>query len=226
MKTSQKGIDLIKKFEGCRLAAYKCPAGVWTIGYGHTKNVNKGQIITQEKAEELLKDDLIQYELGVMKYDTVYHWNQNQFDALVSFAYNVGSINQLTDNGTRSIEVIADKILLYNKAAGKELAGLTRRRKEEQALYLTPIAIKEPYKPGWNHDSNGWWYAYSTKEYYKSCWQVINCHKYYFNADGYAVTNWQEIDGKWYYFESGTGNELECALYVSDSDGVQSPGSF
>lgn len=137
MKISQKGIDLIKKYEGCKLAAYKCPAGVWTIGYGHTGNVQPGQTITQTHAEALLREDLISYELKVSKYSTQYNWNQNEFDALVSFAYNIGNIDQLTDRGTRSKAVIAE-ILLYNKAGGKALKGLIRRREDERALFLTP----------------------------------------------------------------------------------------
>ena len=86
--------------------------------------------------------------------------------------------------------------------------------------------VQPKYNPGWNHDNNGWWYAYSPTEYYRSCWQIINGHKYYFNADGYAVTDWHEIGGKWYYFEPGAGNKLECALYVSDQDGAQYVGVF
>lgn len=138
MKTSQKGIDMIKGFESCRLDAYKCPAGVWTIGYGHTGNVCKGMAITREMAETFLREDLVKFELKVSKYDPQYSWSQNEFDALVSFAYNVGSIDQLTARGTRSREVIAEKILQYNKAKGKVLNGLVRRRKEERALFLAP----------------------------------------------------------------------------------------
>ncbi len=138
MKTSQKGIDLIKRYEGCRLAAYKCPAGVWTIGYGHTGNVKPGMSVTQETAEMFLREDLIKFELKVSKYDSQYQWNQNEFDAMVSFAYNIGTIDQLTDCGKRSREVIADKMLLYNKAGGKTLNGLIRRRNAERELFLTP----------------------------------------------------------------------------------------
>lgn len=134
MKISKRGIDLIKQFEGCRLTAYKDPAGVWTIGYGHTKSVKQGMKITQEQAEELLKKDLAVYEAKVEKYSK-YNWNQNQFDALVSFAYNIGSIDQLTSNGRRSIKTISDKILEYNKAGGKTLEGLVRRRKAEKELF-------------------------------------------------------------------------------------------
>lgn len=138
MNITEKGLELIKEFEGCQLTAYKCPAGVLTIGYGHTgKDVTAGLKITKAKAEKLLKTDLATFEKKVDKYQEKYNWNQNEFDALVSFAYNVGNIDQLTQNGSRTKKEIAEKILLYNKAAGKELAGLTRRRKAEQKLFLT-----------------------------------------------------------------------------------------
>lgn len=136
LKTGQAGLNLIKQFEGCRLTAYKCPAGVWTIGYGHTAGVTSGQTITQAEADKLLVEDVAKYEQKVNKYYDRYKWNQNEFDALVSFAFNIGSIDQLTANGTRSRAVIAEKILLYNKAAGKVLAGLTRRRESERALFM------------------------------------------------------------------------------------------
>ena len=138
MKTGNAGLNLIKQFEGCRLTAYKCPAGGWTIGYGHTAGVISGQTITQEEADKMLVCDVEKYERKVNKYYDRYRWNQNEFDALVSFAFNIGSIDQLTANGTRSRAVIAEKILLYNKAGGKVLNGLKRRREAERVLFLTP----------------------------------------------------------------------------------------
>ena len=138
MKTGNAGLNLIKQFEGCRLTAYKCPAGVWTIGYGHTAGVTSGQTITQAEADKMLVCDVEKYERKVNKYNDRYRWNQNEFDALVSFAFNIGSIDQLTANGTRSRAVIAEKILLYNKAGGKVLNGLKRRREAERVLFLTP----------------------------------------------------------------------------------------
>lgn len=137
MRTSQKGIDLIKKFEGCSLDAYKCPAGVWTIGYGHTAGVACGQKISPAQAEAYLRADLEKYEKKVEKYESRYRWTQNEFDAMVSFAYNLGSIDKLTADGTRTKVVIAEKILLYNKAGGKALAGLTKRRQAERELFLS-----------------------------------------------------------------------------------------
>ena len=147
MKISQNGINLVKRFEGCRLTAYKPVAAekYWTIGYGHYgPDVQKGQKITQGKAEQLLKSDLVRYENNVMKFNGKYHWNQNEFDALVSFAYNTGSINNLVKNGKRSRAEIAEKILEYNKGAdGEELAGLKKRRQAEQELFLRPVvAVK------------------------------------------------------------------------------------
>ena len=149
MKASQSCIELIKQFEGVRLKAYKCvpTEEMWTIGYGHY-GVTQDCVITQEEAERLLKEDLAKYEKRVMKYDNVYHWNQNQFDALVSFAYNVGSIDKLTAGGLRNISLISTKMLEYNKSGGKVLKGLTRRRKLEQQLFNTPINfMPEPVEP-------------------------------------------------------------------------------
>lgn len=137
MKTSQKGIDLIKKYEGCVLTAYRCPAGVYTIGYGHTEGVYQGQKITREEAEAFLKKDLKRFEDHVNTYNKKYNFNQNQFDALVSFAYNIGSIDQLTQNGTRSKYQIADMMLEYIKAGGTIMPGLINRRREERQLFIT-----------------------------------------------------------------------------------------
>lgn len=142
IKVSKKGIDLIKEFEGCRLSAYRCPAGVLTIGYGHTTGVHSGDVITKEQAEEYLMQDLETYENMVLKYDDIYHFNQHEFDALVSFAYNIGNITGLTRKGTRSKQEIADSILLYVRAAGTVLPGLVRRRRAEHDLFTWTYGSK------------------------------------------------------------------------------------
>lgn len=153
MKISEKGLALIKEFEGCQLTAYQDEVGVWTIGYGITnadksitgKTIKKGLKITKEKAEEWLEECLnVLYAPKIMKYDVRYNWNQNEFDAMMSFAYNIGSIDQLTANGSRSKSVISNKLLEYNKAGGKVYNGLTRRRKAERDLFLTPVPKAEP----------------------------------------------------------------------------------
>lgn len=138
MKTSQRGIKLIKQFEGVRLTAYKCPAGVYTIGYGHTRGVQRGMKITEEEAGAFLAADLRNSEKAVERYDSVYHWNQNEFDALVSFTFNCGAANlrSLLRNGRRNRSQIAETLPLYRKAGGKVLKGLERRRAAEKALFL------------------------------------------------------------------------------------------
>lgn len=147
---SNNGINLIKKFEGCRLSAYRDAVGVITIGYGWTKPIDgkpltMGTKITQAKAEALLKEGLKSYESKVNKYDNKYHWNQNQFDALVSFCYNIGNIDSLTSNGTRTVTEIANKFTAYNRAGGKVLSGLTNRRKAERQLFLTTNFSEQEY---------------------------------------------------------------------------------
>lgn len=144
MHISDRGLKLIEEFEGCRLTAYRDPVGVLTIGYGHTKGVKVGQKITKEQAEEYLREDCKAAEAQVNKYQGKYQFNQNQYDALVSFAFNIGSIDQLTDKGKRTIPVISQKILAYNHAGGYTLAGLTRRRQAEKALFDEPMGASVP----------------------------------------------------------------------------------
>ncbi len=150
MQISENGLNLIKKFEGCKLVAYKDPIGVWTIGYGITNSdrditntiIKQGLVISQATADKWLQESINKkYIPLVEKYNSKYNFNQNQIDALVSFAYNVGSIDQLTANGTRTINEIANHILAYNKAGGIELLGLTKRRQAEKNLFLTPVSI-------------------------------------------------------------------------------------
>jgi GH24 family phage-related lysozyme (muramidase) len=140
MQISQNGINLIKEFEGCKLTAYDDGTGTSTIGYGHTKGVKMDDIITQERAEELLKEDLIEYEgyvqalinNGIIEFPI----NQNQFDALTSFCMNLGESNLMMLVKNRTANIVADKILLYNHANGEVWEGLTRRRQAERELFL------------------------------------------------------------------------------------------
>nr|DAY76554.1 MAG TPA: Lysozyme [Caudoviricetes sp.] len=137
-RIGQAGLALIKQFEGCRLIAYQCSAGVWTIGYGHTAGVHKGMKITQTQADEYLKQDVAKFEKYVNNPSYVPFTdklNQNQFDALVSFAFNLGQGNVKKMCTGRTINQIPSAMQQYCKAAGKTLPGLQRRRKAEAALY-------------------------------------------------------------------------------------------
>lgn len=137
---SENGLALIKRFEGCRLTAYRDSVGVWTIGYGHTSGVSQGQTITQTQADAFLRADCAGAEKAVNRYMDIYHWNQNQFDALVSFTFNcgAGNLRTLLDGGARSIAQISEKIPAYRKAGGKVLQGLINRRAAEKALFDIP----------------------------------------------------------------------------------------
>ncbi|HAS0914364.1 lysozyme [Enterobacter asburiae] len=146
MQTSDKGIALIKKFEGCKLTAYQDSVGVCTIGYGWTqpvdgKPIRVGMTIKQETAERLLKTGLVSYESDVSRLVKV-GLTQGQFDALVSFTYNLGARALSTSTLLRKLNAgdyagAADEFLRWNKAGGKVLNGLTRRREAERALFLS-----------------------------------------------------------------------------------------
>lgn len=146
MRISQTGVDLIKEFEGVRLEAYQCFAGIWTIGYGSTywpdgRRVKQGdRLANHAEAEQLLRDTVKTYEAGVNRIVKV-HLTQNQFDALVSFAFNLGiaalekstllrKLNQI------DIMPVANEFSRWTKSGGKELEGLRRRRAAERSLFL------------------------------------------------------------------------------------------
>jgi lysozyme len=145
MKTNQRGIDLIKSFEGLELKAYPDPGtggDPWTIGYGHTgPEVKKGLVITAQQAEDYLRKDLEKFESKLMGMLTA-PVNENQWAALISFAYNCGPENLRTSTLLRLVNAkdyagAAEQFLRWNKAAGKVLDGLTRRRQAERALFLS-----------------------------------------------------------------------------------------
>lgn len=141
------GLELIKSFEGLRLEAYRCPAGKWTIGFGTTSGVYPGMKITKAQAEKMLIADCQKFADAVDNIQNVpltESLNSNQRDALISFSYNCGTGNLKKLCKGRTLEEIADALLLYNKANGKVLAGLTRRRKAERELFLKPTqSIKQ-----------------------------------------------------------------------------------
>ena len=139
MKTSAEGVALIKKFEGCELESYICPAGVWTIGYGTTKNVVEGMRITENQAEELLKKDLKTFEEEIERLVEV-PLSQCQFDSLVAWTYNLGATNLKNSTLLKVLnraehDEVPIQIKRWNKANGEVLKGLVRRREAEALLY-------------------------------------------------------------------------------------------
>lgn len=172
MRTSRAGLDLIKQFEGLELRAYRCPSGIWTIGYGHTAKAGApvpvaGMVITPERAEEILRADLGAYEAAVRKAITRQP-TQAQFDAMVSLCFNIGpdgfarsSVLRLFNAG--DMQAAADAFRLWNKSRGRVLRGLVRRREAERDLFLSepgdwpaPVTAPEPpRKP--EPDAPGFW---------------------------------------------------------------------
>jgi lysozyme len=145
VNVSAGGMDLIRAHEGCRLKAYRCPAGVWTIGYGHTgADVAEGQYITQDEAERILAADVAGFTRAVLSLVHV-PINQNELDALVSFAFNVGEGNLRTSTLLRKLNAgdragAANEFQRWNKSAGRVLAGLVSRRSDEAELFRSGVA--------------------------------------------------------------------------------------
>lgn len=145
--TSPRGLKLIKSFEGCRLTAYQCPAGIWSIGYGHTRGTKRGLLIpqrgltiTQDQAEYLLKLDLQRFEDGVTTLVQV-PLEQHEFDALVSFSFNVGTAAFQRSTLLKKLNKgdrlgAAEDFLRWDRVKGKVVPGLTRRREKERLLFL------------------------------------------------------------------------------------------
>ena len=140
MKPSERGLALIRQFEGLRLSAYKCSAGVPTIGYGTTKGVKMGMEITKDEAERLFQEDVQRFVDHIEALVKV-PLNQNQIDALASFVYNVGPTAFANSTLLRVLNAglykdASDQFLRWNKAANNVVAGLTRRRIAERELFL------------------------------------------------------------------------------------------
>ena len=139
MKTSGIGIELIKEFEGCRQVAYQDSVGVWTIGYGHTKDVYEGQLVIKKTCETMLAEDLEEFEDYVESYVKV-ELSQNQFDALVAWTFNLGPGNLSESTMLKKLnegdyDAGPDEMRRWNKAGGEVLNGLVRRRDPEAGLF-------------------------------------------------------------------------------------------
>lgn len=143
MRTNQAGIDLIKRFEGLRLTAYRDSGGIWTIGYGHIGGISEGDVITEDQAEQFLREDLEMAEYTIGSTVTA-DLNPNQFSALASLIYNIGigkfahsSMRQLLNAG--DFEAAAGEFHKWANAGGQALPGLVRRRQAEEELFRRPV---------------------------------------------------------------------------------------
>lgn len=207
MKISDSGIALIKRYEGCRLKAYKPVATerYYTIGYGHYgADVKANMTITQQQADNYLRADLAKYEAYVNGYNL--SWiNQNRFDALVSFVYNcgAGNLKSLLNSGKRTAVEVSAHIEAYNKAGGVVLNGLVRRRKEERELFDTPVKDKivvDTSNLSYNEALIG---TYKTKDAVKMFPAVSNPVHIRILPKGVAVQCYGYYNGEWAFVKVG-----------------------
>lgn len=201
MNISKTGIDLIKKWEGGPWLTAKRFGNerYLSIGYGHYgPDVKPGQKITKAQAEELLLKDIKKHVDHVNYVNNVYHYdfNSNQFDALVSFSYNIGSIYQLTDRGNRNKKTIGERMLLYVKSGGKTLPGLVNRRKAENKLYFTPVTTNVPVNEPTKKTNEQ-----IAKEVIRGLWGNGEIRKKRLTEAGYSYTAIQKLVNK--YLKTG-----------------------
>lgn len=222
MNISNRGLDLIKSFEGCQLSSYKCPSNKWTIGWGTTSGVYEGMVITQEQADQFLFEDVQRFVNAVNQYQARFNFNQNEFDALVSFTYNCGEgslANVMSCCNTK--QEIAEECKLYNKSStGQILAGLVRRREEEYQLFMSR-ANNQANNQANNND--GYSYAEQGTYYFNTrvkirtapnldnstitgiCYEAgesVEYHTVHRNKSGY----------NWIQYNRGNGSQGYCAI--------------
>ena len=221
MNISNKGLELIKSFEGCRLSSYKCPSNKWTIGWGHTKNVYEGMTITQDEADRLLVEDVQVYANAVDRYNSRFNFTQEEFDALTSFTYNcgVGSL-QAVMSCCNTKQEIAEECKLYNKGGGVVLAGLVRRREEEYKLFMSGANNNANNNDGYSYTEQGTYYfntkvrirtapsldastiATDIQEPFYNPGESVVYHTVHRNKSGY----------NWIQYNRGNGTQGYCAV--------------
>lgn len=217
MNIGNKGLDLIKSFEGCRLTAYRCPANVLTIGWGHTKNVYEGMTITQDEADRLLVEDVQVYANAVDRYNSRFNFTQEEFDSLTSFTYNcgVGSL-QAVMSCCNTKQEIAEECKLYNKGGGQVLPGLVRRREEEYKLFMSGSSNSTSTASGTSYSEKGE-YFFNTRVKIRTapnlddssftgiCYDAgesVEYHTVHRNKCGY----------NWIQYNRGNGSQGYCAV--------------
>lgn len=217
MNIGNKGLELIKSFEGCRLSSYTCPAGVWTIGYGHTQGVYEGMTITQEQADNMLREDVKYYADAVDRYNSRFNFTQEEFDALTSFTYNcgVGSL-QAVMSCCNTKQEIAEECKLYNKGGGVVLAGLVRRREEEYKLFMSGSSNSTSTANGTSYAEKGE-YFFNTKVKIRTAPNLDNssftgiCYDAGESVE-YHTVHRNKCGYNWIQYNRGNGTQGYCAI--------------
>lgn len=217
MNIGNKGLELIKSFEGCRLSSYKCPAGVWTIGYGHTQGVYEGMVITQEQADNMLREDVKYYANAVNQYQSRFNFTQEEFDSLTSFTYNcgVGSL-QAVMSCCNTKQEIAEECKLYNKGGGVVLAGLVRRREEEYKLFMSGSNNNTNNDDGYSYAEKGE-YFFNTRVKIRTAPNLDNstftgiCYDAGESVE-YHTVHRNKCGYNWIQYNRGNGTQGYCAI--------------
>ena len=222
MNISERGLDLIKSFEGCRLSSYKCPSNKWTIGWGRTSGVYEGMVITQAQADQFLFEDVQRFVNAVNQYQSRFNFNQAEFDSLTSFAYNCGegSLDAVMSCCNTKQE-IAEECKLYNRSStGQILAGLVRRREEEYKLFTSGEGATAV-----NQANNSDGYSYAEKgEYFFNTRVKIRTAPNLDNATftgvcyeagesvEYHTVHRNKCGYNWIQYNRGNGTQGYCAI--------------
>ena len=218
MNIGNKGLELIKSFEGCRLSSYTCPAGVLTIGYGHTQGVYEGMTITQEQADNMLREDVKYYADAVDRYNSRFNFTQEEFDALTSFTYNcgVGSL-QAVMSCCNTKQEIAEECKLYNRSSdGQVLAGLVRRREEEYKLFMSGSNNNTNNDDGYSYAEKGE-YFFNTKVKIRTAPNLDNasftgiCYDAGESVE-YHTVHRNKCGYNWIQYNRGNGTQGYCAI--------------
>lgn len=218
MNISERGLNLIKSFEGCRLSSYKCPSNKWTIGYGHTQGVCEGMVITQEQADKFLFEDVQRFVNAVNQYQSRFNFNQNEYDALVSFTYNCGEGSlQAVMSCCNTKQEIAEECKLYNRSStGQILNGLVRRREEEYKLFMSESNNNTNNNDGYSYAEKGE-YFFNTRVKIRTAPNLDNasftgiCYDAGESVE-YHTVHRNKCGYNWIQYNRGNGTQGYCAI--------------
>lgn len=218
MNISERGLNLIKSYEGCRLTAYKCPSNKWTIGWGHTQGVYEGMVITQAQADQFLFEDVQRFVNAVNQYQSRFNFNQNQFDALTSFAYNCGEGSlAAVMSCCNTKKEIAEECKLYNRSStGQILNGLVRRREEEYKLFMSESNNNTNNNDGYSYAEKGE-YFFNTRVKIRTAPNLDNasftgiCYDAGESVE-YHTVHRNKCGYNWIQYNRGNGTQGYCAI--------------
>lgn len=218
MNISNRGLDLIKSFEGCSLTAYRCPSNKWTIGWGHTNGVHQGMVITQAQADQFLFEDVQRFVNAVNQYQSRFNFNQNEYDALVSFTYNCGEGSlAAVMSCCNTKKEIAEECKLYNKSSdGQILNGLVRRREEEYKLFMSESNNNTNNNDGYSYAEKGE-YFFNTRVKIRTAPNLDNasftgiCYDAGESVE-YHTVHRNKCGYNWIQYNRGNGTQGYCAI--------------